>query len=167
MASYFSVFRTSLCSTLRALRVRVAPGNSQQRQKSNQKNAAPTSLPFGSPRHSPLPTGRPDSPSGLDMTKFDVPVDQKNIFLALPKPNASANFTGREVLLPSIIVAWMKRSVIRVVSRWKHPRITRCSESGLQGRFVTRDGQSSLVEPGWRVKTTRVARMQQSGIRGC
>jgi hypothetical protein len=67
----------------------------QQRKKSNQKNAAPTSLPFGSPRHSPLPTGRPDSPSGLDRTKFDVPVE-----FSLPKPKASANFTGRE-LLPS------------------------------------------------------------------
>jgi hypothetical protein len=62
----------------------------QQRQKSNQKNAAPKRLPYGSPRHSPLPTGRPDSPSGLDRTKFDVPVE-----FSLPKANASANFTGR------------------------------------------------------------------------
>ena len=61
----------------------------QQRKKSNQKNAAPTSLPFGSPRPSALPTGRPDSPSGLDRTKFDVPVE-----FSLPKPKASANFTG-------------------------------------------------------------------------
>jgi len=67
----------------------------QQRKKSNQKNAAPTSLPFGFPRHSPLPTGRPDSPSRLDMTKFDVPVE-----FSLPKTNASANFTGR-LFLPS------------------------------------------------------------------
>ena len=66
---------------------------SQQRQKSNQKNAAPTSLPFGSPHHSTLPTGRPDSPSGLDRTKFDVPVE-----FSLPKPNASANFTGIKFL---------------------------------------------------------------------
>jgi hypothetical protein len=62
----------------------------QQRKKSNQKNAAPTSLPFGFPHHSPLPTGRPDSPSGLDRTKFDVRVE-----FSLPKPNGSANFTGR------------------------------------------------------------------------
>ncbi len=91
LASYFSVFCTSLCSTLRALCVLICSGQiSQQRQKSNQKNAAPKRLPFGSPRHSSLPTGRPDSPSGLDRTKFDVPVE-----FSLPKPNASANFTGK------------------------------------------------------------------------
>jgi len=67
----------------------------QQRKKSNQKNAAPISLPCGSPHHSPLPTGRPDSPSRLDMTKSDVPVG-----FSLPKPNGSANFVGR-MFLPS------------------------------------------------------------------
>jgi hypothetical protein len=29
-------------------------------------------LPFGFPHHSPLPTGRPDSPSGLNRTKSGV-----------------------------------------------------------------------------------------------
>jgi hypothetical protein len=62
----------------------------QQRKKSNQKNAAPITLPCGFPRHSALPTGRPDSPSGLNRTKFDVPVE-----FSLPKPNGSANFVGR------------------------------------------------------------------------
>jgi len=56
----------------------------------NFERAAPTSLPYGSPHHSPLPTGRPDSPSGLDRTKSDVPVG-----FSLPKSNGSANFTGR------------------------------------------------------------------------
>jgi hypothetical protein len=67
----------------------------QQRQKSNQKNAAPTSLPFGFPHHSTLPTGRHDSPSGLDKAKYDVHVGHLFYFLALPKLNGSANFTGR------------------------------------------------------------------------
>ena len=62
----------------------------QQRKKSNQKNAVPISLPCGSPRHSPLPTGRPDSPSRLNRTKSDIPVG-----FSLPKPNGSANFVGR------------------------------------------------------------------------
>jgi hypothetical protein len=57
-------------------------------------------LPFGFPRHSPLPMGRPDSSSGLDRTKSDVLPAIFFIFLALPKPNASANFTGR-LSLPS------------------------------------------------------------------
>ena len=64
-------------------------------RKVTKRKDTPTSLPFGSPRPSALPTGRPDSPSGLDRTKFDVPVE-----FSLPKPKASANFTGRE-LLPS------------------------------------------------------------------
>ena len=58
-----------------------------------------------------------------------------------------------ECLLPSIIVAWMKRSVIRVVSRWKHPRITRCSIRATgsidQGRSI------ESCRAGMRVKTTR------------
>jgi hypothetical protein len=61
----------------------------QQRQKSNQKNAAPISLPFGFPRHSTLPTGRPESPSGLHWTKSDI-----HVGFTLPKPNTSANFKG-------------------------------------------------------------------------
>jgi len=60
-------------------------------KKSNQKKRHPNQFaPSGSPHHSPLPTGRPDSPSGLDMTKFDVPVE-----FSLPKANTSANFMGR------------------------------------------------------------------------
>ena len=47
-------------------------------------------MPFGSPHHSTLPTGRLDSPSGLDKAKSDVPVG-----FSLPKPNTSANFTGK------------------------------------------------------------------------
>jgi len=65
-----------------------------QRKVTKRKDTL-TSLPFGFPRHSPLPTGRPDSPSGLDRTKFDIPVDHLFHFLALPKLNTSANFTGR------------------------------------------------------------------------
>ena len=68
MASYFSLF--------------------VQRKVTKRKDT-PISLPYGFPQHSPLPTGRPDSPSGLDMTKSDVPV-----VFSLPKPNASANFMG-------------------------------------------------------------------------
>ena len=64
-------------------------------RKVTKRKDTPTSLPCGFPLHSPLPTGRPDSPSRLDMTKSDVPVG-----FALPKPNGSANFVGR-VPLPS------------------------------------------------------------------
>ena len=41
-------------------------------RKVTKRKDTPISLPFGSPQHSPLPTGRPDSPSGLDMTKSGV-----------------------------------------------------------------------------------------------
>jgi hypothetical protein len=42
-------------------------------RKSNQKKRHPNQFaPSGFPQHSPLPTGRPDSPSGLDMTKSGV-----------------------------------------------------------------------------------------------
>ena len=42
-------------------------------KKSNQKKRHPNQFaPSGFPQHSPLPTGRPDSPSGLDMTKSGV-----------------------------------------------------------------------------------------------
>ena len=88
--------RTSLCSTLRALRVLICSRQiSQQRKKSNQKNAALDQFaPSGCPHHSTLPTGRLDSPSRLDRTKFDVHVE-----FSLPKPNASANFKGRISIL--------------------------------------------------------------------
>jgi len=59
-------------------------------RKVTKRKGTPASLPYGSPHHSPLPTGRPDSPSGLDRTKFDVHIE-----FSLPKPNGSANFTGR------------------------------------------------------------------------
>jgi len=62
-------------------------------RKVTKRKGTPISLPFGSPHHSPLPTGRPDSPSGLDMTKSDV-----HVGFALPKPNGSANFVGRAPL---------------------------------------------------------------------
>ena len=59
-------------------------------RKVTKRKGTPISLPYGFPHHSPLPTGRPDSPSGLNRTKFDVPVE-----FSLPKPNGSANFTGK------------------------------------------------------------------------
>jgi len=59
-------------------------------RKVTKRKDTPTSLPYGTPHHSPLPTGHPDSPSGLDRTKSDVPVG-----FSLPKSNGSANFTGR------------------------------------------------------------------------
>jgi len=58
-------------------------------RKVTKRKDTPISLPCGSPHHSPLPTGRPDSPSGLDMTKSDVRVG-----FSLPKANTSANFMG-------------------------------------------------------------------------
>jgi len=58
-------------------------------RKVTKRKDTPISLPFGFPQHSPLPTGRPDSPSGPDMTKSDVPIG-----FSLPKANASANFMG-------------------------------------------------------------------------
>ena len=59
-------------------------------RKVTKRKDTPISLPFGFPQHSPLPTGRPDSPSRLDMTKSDIPVG-----FSLPKPNTSANFMGK------------------------------------------------------------------------
>jgi hypothetical protein len=47
--------------------------------------------PSGSPHPPPLPTGRLDSPSGLDKAKSDVRVG-----FSLPKAKASANFTGKD-----------------------------------------------------------------------
>jgi hypothetical protein len=41
-------------------------------RKVTKRKGTPISLPFGFPQHSPLPTGRPDSLSGLDMTKSGV-----------------------------------------------------------------------------------------------
>jgi len=64
-------------------------------RKVTKRKGTPTSLPCGSPHHSALPTGRPDSPSGLDRTKSDV-----HVGFSLPKPNGSANFTGT-MFLPS------------------------------------------------------------------
>ena len=58
-------------------------------RKVTKRKGTPISLPYGFPQHSSLPTGRPDSPSRLDRTKFDVPVE-----FSLPKLNASANFKG-------------------------------------------------------------------------
>ena len=58
-------------------------------RKVTKRKGTPISLPYGFPRHSTLPTGRPESPSGLHRTKSDVPVR-----FALPKPNTSANFKG-------------------------------------------------------------------------
>jgi len=70
----------------------------QQRKKSNQKNAAPISLPFGFPHHSPLPTGRPDSPSRLDMTKSGV-LPAKKDFLVPTKAKWLGKLHGGEILL--------------------------------------------------------------------
>jgi len=63
-------------------------------RKVTKRKGTPISLPFGFPQHLPLPTGRLDSPSGLDKAKSDVRAGHFFIFLALPKANASANFMG-------------------------------------------------------------------------
>jgi len=61
-------------------------------KKSNQKKRHPNQFaPLGFPQHSTLPTGRLDSPSGLDKAKSDVRVG-----FSLPKANASANFVGEK-----------------------------------------------------------------------
>jgi len=64
-------------------------------RKVTKRTPPQSACPCGSPHHSPLPTGRPDSPSRLDMTKSDVPVG-----FALPKSSGSASFVGR-IPLPS------------------------------------------------------------------
>ena len=66
-------------------------------------------MPFGYPRHSSLPTRRPESPSGLHRTKSDVRVG-----FALPEPNTSANFKGPRFCTTSIVVGLHKRSVAGV-----------------------------------------------------
>ena len=63
-------------------------------RKVTKRKGPPISLPYGFPQHSSLPTGHPDSPSGLDRTKFDIPVE-----FSLPKLNASANFKGTRAYL--------------------------------------------------------------------
>ena len=69
--------------------------SSNSGRKVTKRTPPQSACPCGSPHHSPLPTGRPDSPSRLDMTKSDVPVG-----FALPKSNGSASFVGR-IPLPS------------------------------------------------------------------
>ena len=49
-------------------------------RKVTKRKDTPISLPFGSPQRSPLPTGRPDSPSGLDMTKSGVLPATSNLY---------------------------------------------------------------------------------------
>jgi hypothetical protein len=67
-------------------------------------------------------TRRPGS-TGLNPTSMSA-----KIIFSWPYQSRMPRQASRgEGLLPSIIVARMKRSVIRVVSRWKHPRITHCS----------------------------------------
>ena len=61
--------------------------------KVTKRKDTPISLPCGFPRHSPLPTRRPDSPSGLNRTKSDV-----HVGFALAKPNGSASFVERRSL---------------------------------------------------------------------
>ena len=58
-------------------------------RKVTKRKGTPTGLPFGVPRHSSLPTGRLDSPSGLDKAKSGV-----HARFALPKPNTSASLKG-------------------------------------------------------------------------
>ena len=58
-------------------------------RKVTKRKGTPISLPFGSPRHSTLPTGRPESPSGLHWTKSDV-----HVRFTLAKPNTSASLKG-------------------------------------------------------------------------
>jgi hypothetical protein len=94
-------------------------------------------------------TRRPGS-TGLNPTSLSAIFF---IFLALPKPNASANFTWT-LFLPLSSVAWMERSVIRELPAILKGPGFHFVASGLQRRFAM-DGKSSLVEPGRRVKTTR------------
>ena len=66
-------------------------------RKVTKKNAAPTSLTFGFPRHSPLPTGRPDSPSGLDRTKSGVLPAINLFFLGPTKAECLGKLHGETV----------------------------------------------------------------------
>ena len=114
MATYFSVFCTSLCSTLRALRVLICSRQiSQQRQKSMQKNAVPGARASHALSHLPC---------------------QRVVLTRIPARQDSIDHPWS--IDP---VARMKRSVIRVVSRWEHPRITRCSI-----RATLNDGRNIL-----------------------
>ena len=74
-------------------------------RKVTKRKDTPISLPFGSPQHSPLPTGRPDSPSGLDMTKSGVLPDFPYQRRMLRQTSWGQNLTS--------VVARMKCSVIR------------------------------------------------------
>jgi hypothetical protein len=58
-------------------------------RKVTKRKGTPDGLPFGFPRHSSLPTGRPESPSGLHWTKSGVLAG-----FTLPKPNTSASLKG-------------------------------------------------------------------------
>jgi len=129
-------------------------------RKVTKRKGTPTSLPFGFPHHPPLPTGHPDSPSRLDMTKSDVPVG-----FSLPKPNGSANFTGRATLpssspkTASLIGsidqgrsiesrrAWMRVETTRWQGRWLRVCVARAPGTCFLGYvFCTNKKGNSLQQ---------------------
>jgi hypothetical protein len=67
-------------------------------RKVTKRKDTPISLPCGFPQHSPLPTGRPDSPSGLDMTNSGV-LPAKKDFLVPTKGECFGKLRG-EGLFP-------------------------------------------------------------------
>ena len=95
LVSCSNLIRSNLPGLLRSTNSFLMNLSLHAQRKVTKRKGTPTSLPYRSPHHSTLPTGHLDSPSGLDKAKFDVHVE-----FSLPKPNGSANFTGR-CLLPS------------------------------------------------------------------
>ena len=116
-------------------------------RKVTKRKDTPISLPFGSPHHSTLPTGRLDSPSGLDKAKSDVPVG-----FALPKPNTSADFKGTDgpplsspktaLLVGSIDQGWSIESRRARMASRDDPLAARMAE-GM--RSTSAGGRVSLV----------------------
>ena len=66
-------------------------------KKSTKRKGTPTSLPCGFPHHSTLPAGRPDSPFGLDRTKFDVHVGHLFYFFGPTKAECLGKLHGENV----------------------------------------------------------------------
>jgi hypothetical protein len=113
-------------------------------------------LPFGSPRHSPLPTGRPDSPSGLDRTKSGVLPAISFIFLALPK----AECLGKLHVDTSIPVKLRSLDEVK-----RNPGLFNAAgNSRIPLRFIQATGMRSTSARGARVKDIGNKRVQGHGL---
>ena len=121
-------------------------------KKVTKRKDTPTSLPFGSPHHSPLPTGRLDSPSGLDKAKSDVMSDfpyqsrmarqtsRGNCFLPLSSPK-TASLVGSIDHGRSIesCRAWMRVKTTRCsldVTKWNPGLFKATGNSRITLRFI-------------------------------